>query len=58
MDNSFFDDDFYDNKKILILAPHPDDEINIAYFGNFYYTKRHFEAIFFAFDYKYNIIEH
>lgn len=27
-----------------------DDEINIAYFGNFYYTKRHFEAIFFAFD--------
>ena len=30
MDNSFFDDDFYDNKKILILAPHPDDEINIA----------------------------
>ena len=30
MDNSFFDDDFYDNKKILILAPHHDDESNIA----------------------------
>ena len=28
--NSFFSDNIFSNKKILILAPHEDDEINIA----------------------------
>ena len=26
------------------------DDINIAYFGNFYYVKRHFEALFYAYE--------
>lgn len=42
-----------DSEYYHLVEKNPDlneDEINIAYFGNFYYAKRHFEPLFFAYD--------
>lgn len=39
---------YYDLKKTNLELN--EDDINIAYFGSFYYSKRHFEAIFYALD--------
>lgn len=38
---------YYKNESNIELS---DDCINIAYFGEWYYGKRHFESIFYAFD--------